>query len=68
MWTLTQAFGPGAEHYADSSVLRNRLSTELRPGDRLLVKGLRAARMEQIVAALCTAFDPPAQPTEPDVQ
>jgi len=49
----SRAFGAGAEHFADQGALLNRLKADLKPGDRVLVKGSRLARMERIVEALC---------------
>lgn len=49
----SRAFGSGTEHFAAQDALLNRLKADLKPGDRVLVKGSRLARMERIVEALC---------------
>jgi len=49
----SRAFGAGAEHFATQDALLTRLQSELRPGDYILVKGSRLARMERLVEALC---------------
>ena len=46
------AFGGGAEHYADQSKLIEALRDELRSGVVLLVKGSRSSAMERVVGAL----------------
>ncbi|HEV2620503.1 MAG TPA: UDP-N-acetylmuramoyl-tripeptide--D-alanyl-D-alanine ligase [Frateuria sp.] len=47
-----QAFGAGAEHYADKAALAAALASQLHAGVTCLVKGSRSAGMEQVVAAL----------------
>lgn len=49
----TRAFGAGGQHFADQPALLASLQSALEPGDRVLVKGSRAARMERVVEALC---------------
>jgi UDP-N-acetylmuramoyl-tripeptide--D-alanyl-D-alanine ligase len=51
--SAASAFGDGARHFADQGDLVRALRTELSAGDRILVKGSRSARMEQVVEALC---------------
>lgn len=46
------AFGEGARHFPDRDALIAALLEDLCPGVTLLVKGSRAAAMEQVVAAL----------------
>jgi UDP-N-acetylmuramoyl-tripeptide--D-alanyl-D-alanine ligase len=46
------AFGGGAEHYADQSQLIDALRDELRSGVVLLVKGSRSSAMDRVVGAL----------------
>ena len=48
------AFGPaaGARAFSDRTALRDALRAELAPGVQVLVKGSRAAGMEQVVAGL----------------
>jgi UDP-N-acetylmuramoyl-tripeptide--D-alanyl-D-alanine ligase len=46
------AFGEGAEHFATQPALADTLRSQLRSGLRVLVKGSRGSRMEQVVAAL----------------
>ena len=46
------AFGEGGESYQDFDALVTRLDADLAPGDTLLVKGSRSARMERVVDAL----------------
>ena len=46
------AFGPGAEVFADAEALITRLRAELESDVRLLVKGSRVMRMERVAAAL----------------
>lgn len=45
-------FGNGAEWFASSEELISALSSELRPGLNVLVKGSRSMRMERVVTAL----------------
>ena len=47
-----EAFGEGAEHFADKPALIAALTARLHPGVTCLVKGSRSAGMEQVVAAL----------------
>jgi UDP-N-acetylmuramoyl-tripeptide--D-alanyl-D-alanine ligase len=47
-----QAFGAGAEHYADKDALAAALARHVHAGVTCLVKGSRSAGMEQVVAAL----------------
>jgi len=47
-----EAFGDGAEAFADVDALTRRLGEIARPGVLMLVKGSRAMRMERVVAAL----------------
>ncbi|SDX49648.1 UDP-N-acetylmuramoyl-tripeptide--D-alanyl-D-alanine ligase [Allochromatium warmingii] len=53
----SRAFGTGGAHFGDQSALLAYLKTTLHPGDRVLVKGSRLARMERIVEALCAEDD-----------
>ncbi len=48
-----EAFGPGARHCADRAALIEALQADLGADDVLLVKGSRAARMDEVVDALC---------------
>ncbi len=48
-----QAFGRGAEHFDSREALVERLEGLLEQGDTVLVKGSRAAAMDEVVAALC---------------
>jgi len=47
-----EAFGSGAEHFAESAELANRLSRAVVPGVTLLVKGSRVNKLERVVDAL----------------
>ncbi|MBK1721725.1 UDP-N-acetylmuramoyl-tripeptide--D-alanyl-D-alanine ligase [Thiocystis violacea] len=49
----SRAFGAGGAHFADQAALISYLRSELDPDDRVLVKGSRLARMENVVEALC---------------
>ncbi|UHD18200.1 UDP-N-acetylmuramoyl-tripeptide--D-alanyl-D-alanine ligase [Thiocapsa bogorovii] len=51
--SATSAFGDGARHFTDQGDLVRALRTEMSSDDRILVKGSRSARMEQVVEALC---------------
>jgi UDP-N-acetylmuramoyl-tripeptide--D-alanyl-D-alanine ligase len=51
--SATYAFGEGACHFSDQGDLVRALLSEMCAGDRILVKGSRSARMEQVVEALC---------------
>jgi UDP-N-acetylmuramoyl-tripeptide--D-alanyl-D-alanine ligase len=53
----TQAFGDSARHFAEQEDLIRALRAEISPGDRILIKGSRSARMERIVEALCVEGD-----------
>ena len=46
------AFGAGAEGFADVEALTRRLGQMARPGVLILVKGSRSMRMERVIAAL----------------
>jgi UDP-N-acetylmuramoyl-tripeptide--D-alanyl-D-alanine ligase len=46
------AFGEGARHFASRQAMADALRATLGPGDLVLVKGSRSARMEGIVASL----------------
>ena len=47
-----EAFGAGAEAFADVDALTRRLGQMARPGVLILVKGSRSMRMERVIAAL----------------
>jgi UDP-N-acetylmuramoyl-tripeptide--D-alanyl-D-alanine ligase len=47
-----EAFGKGAEHFADKARLIERLSVGLKPNSVALIKGSRTMAMEQVVNAL----------------
>jgi UDP-N-acetylmuramoyl-tripeptide--D-alanyl-D-alanine ligase len=47
-----EAFGAGAEAFADVDALTLRLGQMARPGVLILVKGSRSMRMERVIAAL----------------
>jgi UDP-N-acetylmuramoyl-tripeptide--D-alanyl-D-alanine ligase len=47
-----EAFGAGAEHFADKAALIAALKNRLHDGVTCLIKGSRSAGMEQVVAAL----------------
>ena len=49
----SHAFGSGGRHFETQDALRQALTSELTADDCVLVKGSRAARMDQIVDALC---------------
>lgn len=49
-----QAFGTGAEHFADKDALVAAIAPRLHSGVTCLVKGSRSAGMEQVVAGLRT--------------
>ena len=54
----SRAFGSGGRHFPEHASLIEALRAELRPGDTLLVKGSRAARMEKVVEALMEEVSP----------
>ncbi|AUB80116.1 UDP-N-acetylmuramoyl-tripeptide--D-alanyl-D-alanine ligase [Candidatus Thiodictyon syntrophicum] len=47
------AFGPGAQHFADQAALIAHLRAAMTPDTLVLIKGSRAARMELVLNALC---------------
>jgi UDP-N-acetylmuramoyl-tripeptide--D-alanyl-D-alanine ligase len=47
-----RAFGAGARHFDDQSLLAGALANEVGPGVRVLVKGSRGSAMERVVRAL----------------
>jgi UDP-N-acetylmuramoyl-tripeptide--D-alanyl-D-alanine ligase len=47
-----EAFGTGAEWFADAESLIHRLTAEIAPGVTVLVKGSRVNRLERVVQAL----------------
>jgi len=50
-----QAFGPGAEHFAEIEALQRQLAAELDAQTTVLVKGSRFMKMERVVQACATA-------------
>jgi UDP-N-acetylmuramoyl-tripeptide--D-alanyl-D-alanine ligase len=52
-----EAFGAGAEWFADADELCRRLLAQIGPGVTVLVKGSRVNRLERVVAALTVAAD-----------
>jgi len=50
-----QAFGPGAEHFAEIETLQRQLAAELDAQTTVLVKGSRFMKMERVVQACATA-------------
>jgi len=50
------AFGPGASHYLDQDALIAELKQEITGKETILIKGSRAQRMENVVAALVDNF------------
>ena len=59
-----QAFGAGAEHYADKATLAASLAGHVHAGVTCLVKGSRSAGMEQVVSALKHSSHAPGGPTD----
>jgi UDP-N-acetylmuramoyl-tripeptide--D-alanyl-D-alanine ligase len=57
-----QAFGPGAEWFADTAALAERVRALLAPGVTVLIKGSRRNRLETVVGALLAADDPAGRP------
>ncbi|HUX74499.1 MAG TPA: UDP-N-acetylmuramoyl-tripeptide--D-alanyl-D-alanine ligase [Steroidobacteraceae bacterium] len=55
-----EAFGSGAEWFADCEALIRRLQGEISPAVTVLVKGSRVNRLERVVAALTGAAAKPA--------
>ena len=53
-----ESFGAGARHFDSREALAEHLLPLLQPGDTVLVKGSRAAGMEQVVEALCKEAAP----------
>jgi UDP-N-acetylmuramoyl-tripeptide--D-alanyl-D-alanine ligase len=51
------AFGEGAEHFATQPAMAEALRSQLRQGLRVLVKGSRGSRMEQVVVAVFDDVD-----------
>ncbi len=47
-----KAFGNGSHNFSSHQKLIEQLQLQLRPGDKVLIKGSRVATMEQVVAAL----------------
>jgi len=47
------AFGAGAQHFADQAALAAHLRAAMTPDTLVLIKGSRAARMELVLNALC---------------
>jgi UDP-N-acetylmuramoyl-tripeptide--D-alanyl-D-alanine ligase len=47
-----QAFGSGAEWFADADALAHRVEADLAPGVTVLIKGSRVNRLERVVRAL----------------
>jgi UDP-N-acetylmuramoyl-tripeptide--D-alanyl-D-alanine ligase len=52
MKRAVEAFGSGAEWFADAESLSRRLQEELAPGVTVLIKGSRINRLERVVQAL----------------
>ncbi len=48
-----EAFGVGAQHFADQAGLTAQLRASMTPDTLVLIKGSRAARMELVLNALC---------------
>ena len=55
-----EAFGAGAESFADATELRLKLAAELHSGVSVLVKGSRSNRLEHVVDFLVHAAGPSA--------
>ena len=58
----TRAFGPNARHFDDKQSLIEALSSEIRAGVRVLVKGSRSSAMDQVAVALLAASSSPESP------
>ena len=48
----TQAFGENAQHFSDKKVLIELLKAQLKAGDVVLVKGSRAAALEEVIQSI----------------
>ncbi len=57
-----RAFGPNARHFDDKRSLIEALSSEIRAGVRVLVKGSRSSAMDQVAVALLAASSSPESP------
>jgi UDP-N-acetylmuramoyl-tripeptide--D-alanyl-D-alanine ligase len=47
-----RSVNPAGEHFESKPALIDRLQSELRPGDQILVKGSRGMKMEEVIAAV----------------